>query len=78
MDEITQVQIMRERNTSEGDLEWARVMEECKRELLCVRHKMPHYSGGPHLFASSDEDSEEDAPCGIVFSRLRHGNVDRD
>ena len=77
------------RDGGKGDLEWAGVMEECKRELSCVCKKMARANGwqpgrpcrpnapkpseqrqkamrtsraGPHLFTSSDEDSEEDAP----------------
>ena len=88
MDDIIRVQVMSERDRGEGDLEWGRVMEECKRELSCVCIKMakavgwqpgrpcrPHAPkpgeqrqktmrtgrAGPHLFTSSDEDSEEDA-----------------
>ena len=91
VDEIIQVQIMSERDGGEGNLEWAGVMEECKRELSCVCIKMAQAVGwqpgrpcrphapkpgeqrqkamrtgraGPHLFTSSDEDSEEDAPEG--------------
>ena len=83
---------MSERDKDEGDLEWAGMMEECKRELSCVCQKMaqaagwqprrpcrPHapkigeqkvegdenrQGGARHLFTSSDEDSEEDAPEG--------------
>ena len=91
VDEIIRVQVMSERDRGEGDLEWAGVMEECKRGLSCVCIKMaeavdwqlgrscrPHAPkpgeqrqkamrtgrAGPHLFTSSDEDSEEDAPEG--------------
>ena len=90
-DGIIQVQVMSERDGGEGDLEWAGVMEECKRELSCVCQKMaqavswqpwrpcrPHApksgeqrqkamrtsGAGPHLFASSDEGSEENASEG--------------
>ena len=91
MDEIIRVQVMRERDGGEGDLEWVGVMEECKRKLSCVCQKMAQAIGwqprrpcrpyasksdeqrqkamrtsraGPHLFTSSDEDSEEDAAEG--------------
>ena len=36
---------MRERDTDEGDLEWASVMEECRRELSCVCQKMAQAVG---------------------------------
>ena len=82
---------MSERDGGQGDLELGGVMEECKRELLCVCINMAKAVGwqpgrpcrpyapkpseqrqkamrtgraGPHLFTSSDEDSEEDAPEG--------------
>ena len=82
---------MSERDRGKGDLEWASMMEDCKRELPCVCQKMAQAAGwqpgrpcrphapkpgeqrqkamrtgraGPHLFTSSDEDSEEDAPEG--------------
>ena len=45
MDDIIQVKVMSERNTGEGDLEWASVMEEGKRELSCVCQKMAQAVG---------------------------------
>ena len=38
-------QVMSERDTDEGDLEWASVMEECRRELSCVCQKMAQAVG---------------------------------
>ena len=82
---------MSERDGGEGDLEWGRAMEECKRKLSCVHQKIAQTGGwqlgrpcrlhapkpgeqmqkamrtgraGPHLFTSSNEDSEKDAPEG--------------
>ena len=38
VDQIIRQQVMRERDTDEGDLEWAGVMEECRMELyVCVK-----------------------------------------
>ena len=45
VDEIIRVQIMSERDVGEGDLEWAGIMEECKRELSCVCQKMAQAAG---------------------------------
>ena len=45
MDDIIRVQIMSEKDGGEGDLEWADVMEECKRELSCVCQKMAQAIG---------------------------------
>ena len=36
---------MSERDADESDLEWASVMEECKRELSCVCQKMAQAAG---------------------------------
>ena len=36
---------MSEKDGGEGDLEWADVMEECKRELSCVCQKMAQAIG---------------------------------
>ena len=102
---------MGEKDGGEGDLEWAGVMEECKRELSCVRQKMaqavgwqpqrpcrPHATKlgkqrqktirtcrvGPHLFTSSNEDIEEDAPEGRrghpsdPWLAAIHASVERD
>ena len=32
-------------NAGEGDLEWAGIMEECRRELSCVCQKMAQAAG---------------------------------
>ena len=40
VDEIIRVQVMSKRDGREGDLEWAGMMEECKRELSCICQKM--------------------------------------
>ena len=40
MDQIIQQQFMSERDADKGDLEWAGVMEKCRRELSCVYQKM--------------------------------------
>ena len=40
MDEIIRVQVMSERDAGEGDLKWAIIMEECRRELSCVDKEM--------------------------------------
>ena len=45
VDEIIRVQVMSERDAEDGDLEWAGVMEECKRELSCVCQKMAEAVG---------------------------------
>ena len=45
MDEIIRQQVMSERDANEGDLEWAGVMEECRRELSCVCQKMAQAVG---------------------------------
>ena len=36
---------MSERDADEGNLEWASVMEECRRELSCVCQKMAQAVG---------------------------------
>ena len=36
---------MSERDADEGDLEWAGVMEECRREFSCVCQKMAQAVG---------------------------------
>ena len=41
MDQIIQQQVISERDADEGDLEWASVMEECRRELSCVASPVP-------------------------------------
>ena len=53
---------MSERDGGEGDLEWAGVMEECKRELSCVCQKMTQAVGwqpwrprGPHALKPSEQ-----------------------
>ena len=35
------MQIMSETDAGEGDLKWAGIMEECKRELSCVCQRWP-------------------------------------
>ena len=45
VDEIIRVQVMSERDGGEGNSEWCGVMEECKRELLCVCIKMAEAVG---------------------------------
>ena len=40
MDQIIRKQVMSERDADEGDLEWARIMKECRRELSYVCQKM--------------------------------------
>ena len=45
MDQIIRQQVMSERDADEGDLEWAGVMEECRRELSCVCQKMAQAVG---------------------------------
>ena len=45
MDQIIRQQVMSERDAGEGDLEWAGVMEECRRELSCVCKKMAQAVG---------------------------------
>ena len=40
VDDIIGVQVMSERDKGEGNLEWASVMEDCKRELSCACQKM--------------------------------------
>ena len=45
MDEIIRVQVMSERDASKGDLEWASIMEECRRELSCVCQKVAQAAG---------------------------------
>ena len=42
---IMRVQVISERDAGEGDLEWASIMEEHKRELLCVCQKMAQLIG---------------------------------
>ena len=45
MDQIIRQQVMSERDTDEGDLEWTGIMEECRRELSCVSQKMAQAVG---------------------------------
>ena len=45
VDEIIRVQVMSERNMGEGNLEWAGVMKECRRELSCMCQKMAQAVG---------------------------------
>ena len=45
VDEIKGVQVMSERDASKGELEWAGVMEECKRELSYECQKMAQAVG---------------------------------
>ena len=45
VDEIIRVQVMSERDAGEGDLKWAGIMEECKRELSCVYKEMAQAAG---------------------------------
>ena len=40
VDDIIRVEVMSEGDGGEGDLEWGRMMDECKRELSCVCIKM--------------------------------------
>ena len=45
MDEIIRVQVMSERDIGEGNLEWAGIMEERRRELSCVCQKIAQATG---------------------------------
>ena len=36
---------MSERDAGEGDLKWAGIMEECRRELSCASQKMAQAAG---------------------------------
>ena len=45
VNQIIRQQVMSERDANEGDLEWASIMEECKRELSCVCQKMAQVVG---------------------------------
>ena len=45
VDQIIRQQVMSERDVDEGNLEWAGVMEECRRELSCVCQKMAQAVG---------------------------------
>ena len=47
VDDIIRVQVMSERDKGEGDLEWGDVMDECKRELLCVCIRDVHQQQRP-------------------------------
>ena len=55
---------MSERDASENNLEWAIIMEECKRELLCVCHKIEsavrYLSLGDDDMAAWNEDKGDD------------------
>ena len=45
MDEVIRVQVMSERDAGEDDLEWAGIMEKCRRELSCMCQKMTQAAG---------------------------------
>ena len=45
VEEITKQQVQCERNTEEGGAGWTGLMDECKRELLCVSRKMAQAIG---------------------------------
>ena len=45
MDQIIRQQVMSEKDADEGDLKWAGVMEESRRELSCVCQKMAQAVG---------------------------------
>ena len=45
MDDIIRVQVICERDAGKGDLEWAGIMEECRRELSCVCEMMAQAVG---------------------------------
>ena len=40
VDQIIRQQVVSEKDTDKGDLEWASIMEDCSRELSCVSQKM--------------------------------------
>ena len=47
VDQIIRQKVMSERDANKGDLEWAGIMEECRRELSCVCQKMAQAVGWP-------------------------------